>query len=80
MTVYVVVWKDRHVDDVIRVFTTLERANADLEAIMAGYEQPDAEWEEHRYGVPKWARYVRGVAHRSPNGRIEVAELDPEAT
>ncbi len=71
--IFIVVWDDRHIDDVISVHTTLEGANARLEEHMADYD--DDAWEEPEVTEP-WVRYVATGLDDDPSGWIERGVLE----
>lgn len=79
MTVYLVVWEDRHTDVAICVYSTLELAHAAIEVCKEYY---DDEWEEQTEFKPpsRWLLDVVSTNDDGPKGRIEEAEVDAEPT
>jgi hypothetical protein len=74
MSIYITVCEDRHTDDDIQVFQSLEAANARLQKFMNDYDQDYYQWVEEDWGRPKWVRYVHAHVD-GPKARIEKAEL-----
>lgn len=66
--VFVVMLRERHIDEQITVHETLEGANAMVDQYGKDYE---VEWIERSYGRPRWVRYVDCDNDDGPKCRIE---------
>lgn len=77
MSVYVVIWEDRHDDDNISVHKTRQCADARLEEHMLTSVKRygrDITWD---HDCPDgWVRAVRDEHDDGPNGRIELKSLE----
>lgn len=75
--IFIVVCKDRHVDDVITVHVTRESADSEIERFKSEYERDGLEWHERDYGRKLgWVRYVDvDDTGDGPSARIQVSEL-----
>ena len=74
--IFLVICEDRHVDLMITAHTTLESANAEIDAFMRAYHsiQP-CEWFERNYGRAQgWLRYV-DAGDDAPRAYIEKSTL-----
>ena len=75
MTVYVMTWHDRHVDDKITVHETLHGALVSLLAERETYELHEGEkWNEERLGTAE--AYI-GSQDGDTWGGIDAVELQP---
>lgn len=71
--IFIVVWKDRHIDDTITVHRTRAGADRQLEIHMTDNADDDNPWVE--YGANgSWIRIVHGHDD-GPRGHIEVSVL-----
>jgi len=70
---YLVVMKDRRIDDQFSLHLTRADADAAIEDFkeLYGSEENDA-WTERAYGRPRWVRYVNRRSEEGPNARIEI--------
>jgi len=76
VTVYVMVWEDRHIDDVISVHSTLKGAVGAMKDQMDAYTlHPGERWRKLK--IAGWERNVYIDEDDGPFGRIERKELLP---